>query len=244
MNTIRMPKGEVTLTDPPVELLRAIRSFLPLGAIRYVPPQEGADFGLVMKCGDRELIAVKQQSADCDEGQARTSFNAHSLLIAHSLTMYLRNGFSGLFLPCAYLRKKDNGQFESGIAYFGYPSPKGPETQIVPGEDAWDNDFGPGFTSMMLAFIRALKESSRQTGLTFARPIKPLGLYVVPALHLGQLGLGFMLVGPDIVCLKSDVAPVPDLSWIAIAETGISEVFHVPSAAAIIGENQLAIAKR
>ena len=120
MKTISTPQGEVVLNDPPVELLRAIRSFLPFGAIRYLPPQEGADFGIVMQCGDREVFGVKQQPVDCDEKQAQITFEANSILIAHSLAAYLKHGFSGLFMPCAYMRTKEGGRFESGIAYFGY----------------------------------------------------------------------------------------------------------------------------
>jgi hypothetical protein len=42
MNTVNTPQGEVQLLPPPVELLRAIRSFLPFGAFRYETPQNGA----------------------------------------------------------------------------------------------------------------------------------------------------------------------------------------------------------
>ena len=47
-----------------------------------------------------------------------------------------------MFLPCAYLRKKEGGRTESGIAYFGYPSARGHESQEYPYEPAYDDEFG------------------------------------------------------------------------------------------------------
>jgi hypothetical protein len=56
---------------------------------------------------------------------------------------------------------------------------------------------------MMVSFIRALQQSSRDTGITLFQPI---GLDVRPRLHLGSLGFGSMIVGPHIVCLKTRVS--------------------------------------
>jgi len=240
MKTISTPQGEIVLNDPPVELLRTIRSFLPFGAIRYLPPQEGADFGIVMQCGDREVFGVKQQPVDCDEKQAYTTFEANSILIAHSLVAYLKHGFSGLFMPCAYMRTKDGGRFESGIAYFGYPSPDGREVQKFPYDASYDGQFGHGFTTMMTSFIHALQQSSRATGISLAQPI---GLDVRNRLQLGSLSFGFMVVGPHIVCLKTHVAPDRDPTWTVLRITGVTEVFHIPSIPAGISEDQLSIAK-
>jgi hypothetical protein len=239
MNTVNTPQGEVKLLPPPVELLRAIRSFLPFGAFRYDPPQNGADYGIVMQCGDQEVYGVKQQPVPCDEKQGFFSFQAHSILIAHSIAGYLRNGFSGLLMPCAYIRKKDAGQVESGIAYIGAPSPHGREYQEFPDEGAYDRPFGHGFTTMMVSFIRELQQSSRDTGVTLFQPI---GLDVRPRLHIGSLGFGFMLVGPHIVCLKTLVSG-QDPVWTVIRGMGISEVFHIPSVPASIAESDLHTAK-
>lgn len=239
MNTVNTPQGEVKLLPPPVELLRAIRSFLPFGAVRYAAPQSGADFGIVMQCGDQEVFGVKQQPVPCDEQQGFVSFQAHSILIAHSLAEYLRNGFSGLLMPCAYIRKKEAGHVESGIAYFGFPSPHGRESQEFPYEAAYDRPFGHGFTTMMVSFIRALQQSSRDTGITLFQPI---GLDVRPRMHLGSLGFGFMLVGPHIVCLKTIVSE-QDPVWTVLRGTGLSEVFHIPSIPAGIPESDLHTAK-
>jgi hypothetical protein len=193
MNRVNTSRDDVQLPPPPVELLRAIRSFLPFGAFRYQTRQNGADYGIVMQCSDQEVYCVKQQPVPCDEKEGSISFQAHSILIAHSIAEYLRNGFSGLLMPCAYIRKKNAGQVESGIAYFGAPSPHGRESQEFPYQTAYDRPFGHGFTTMMISFIRALQQSSCDAGITLFRPI---GLDVRPRLHLVSLGFGFMLVGP------------------------------------------------
>jgi len=239
MKTVQTPQGEVRLLDPSVELLRAIRTFLPFGAVRYVPPQEGADFGLVMQCGPHEIYGVKQQPVDCDEPQSWVSYEANSILIAHSLASYRTLGFTGLFMPCAYIRNKDAGRCESGIAYFGFPSPRGRESLEYPWEPAYDRQFGQGFTTMMTGFIRSLQESSRDTGITLSQPI---GLDVCRRLQLGTLGFGFMVIGPHIICVKTLISE-RDPVWTVLRVTGVTEVFHVPSIPAAISEDELPAAK-
>lgn len=239
MNTVSTSQGEVKLLEPPIELLSTIRTFLPFGLIGYDPPQNGANFGIVMQCGDQEVYAVKQQPVPCDEQQGFASFQAHSILIAHSIAGYLSNGFSGLLMPCAYIRKKNAGQVESGIAYIGVPSPVGRESKKFPYEAAYDRHFGHGFTTMMVSFIRELQQSTRDTEIGLFQTI---GLDVRPRQHLESLGFGFMLVGPHIVCLKTVVSE-RDPVWTILRRTGISEVYHFPSVPAGIAESDLHIAK-
>jgi hypothetical protein len=236
---IKTPQGSVTLLEPTVELLRAIRSLLPFGALRFTKPERGATFGLVMQCGETELLAVKRQPVDCDERRSRISYVANSILIAHSLRAFLGHGFSGLFLPCAYLRQKPGGRFESGIAWFGYPSVHGHETQEYPFQPAWDGQFCHGFTQMMLSFLHALQESSEQTGITLPPAI---GLDVRRRTQLGSLGFGFMVIGPHVVCLRTAVSS-EDPAWTTLRSVGIAEVYHLPSIPMTINESQLAIAK-
>jgi hypothetical protein len=239
MKTINTPEGEVNLLPPPAELKRSIRSLLPFGAFRYETPANGADYGIVMQCGEREVYAVKQQPVPCDEDEGFVSYRMNSILIAHSIVGYLLNGFSGLLMPCAYIRKKDAGQVESGIAYIGAPSPQGRECQEFPFSGAYDPTFGHGFTTMMVHFIKALQQSSRDLDMPLFQSI---GLDVRPRLHLGLLGFGFMVVGPHIVCLKTQVSE-QDPVWSVLRGLGISEVFHLPSSPVGIDESDLSATK-
>jgi len=225
MKTINTQQGKINLLSPSTELLGVISSFLPFGLVGYEPPHNGADFGIVMQRGDKEAFGVKQQPVPCDEQQGYVLYQAHSILIAHSISEYLRNGFSGLLMPCAYIRQKDSGQVESGIAYFGAPSPQGRESREVSRETTYDRTFGHGFSAMMTAYIRTLSQSSDETGIQLYQTI---GLDIRPRSHFGALGFGFMVVGSNIVCLKTRVVE-QDPVWAVLRDTGISEVFHVPS---------------
>ncbi|MBI5846635.1 MAG: hypothetical protein HZB31_01535 [Nitrospirae bacterium] len=230
MKTVSTSKGEVKLFPPTVELLESIRSFLPFGIARYTSTYQGADFGLVIKRGEDELFAVKQQPIDYDEAQSNITRQANAILVAESLQSYLSHGFSGLFMPFAYRRTKDAGRFETGIAYFGAPSKQGRECLEYPFDAAYDRQFGHGFTTMMGTFIRALQQSSRDTGISLDRII---GLDVRSLLQLGSFSFGYMLVGPHVICLKTEVSE-RDPTWTILRSTGISEVFHIPSMAAVL----------
>lgn len=225
MKTINTQQGKINLLSPSAELLGVISSFLPFGLVGYEPPHNGANFGIVMQRGDQEAFGVKQQPVPCDEQQGYVLYQAHNILIAHSIAEYLRSEFSGLFMPCAYIRKKDAGQVESGIAYFGSPSPQARESREVSRGTTYDQKFGQGFTAMMTGFIRTLSQSSEETGIPLYQTI---GLDIRPRSHFGALGFGFMVLGSNVICLKTRVFE-QDPVWAALRETDISEVFHVPS---------------
>jgi len=188
-----------------------------------------------MQCGGNEVYFVKQQPVPCDEEQGFVSYEANSILIANSLASYLANGYTGLFMPCPYIRKKDAGQVESGIAYYGFPSPCGHESKDSPFGTMFDRDFGNGFTTMLVTFVHGLRNSSRDTGISLSDVI---GVDIRPRLHLGSLALSFMLVGPHIICLKTHVSE-RDFVWTVLRDTGITEVFHMPSVTAAINEASL-----
>jgi hypothetical protein len=240
MKKIATQFGEVTLLPPPPELLQAIRSCLPFGLIRNDPPEQGADYGLVMQCGTLELLGVRQQPEDAPYQQCLQAQEDNNILIAHSLAGYLQAGFSGLFLPCTYLTAKKRSLFQSGIAYFGCPSLTGREGHEFPFGSAFDGQFGHGFTVMVTEFMRALTQSSTATGIPLPPPV---GLNVRYRKQLGYLDFGFMLVGSQVVCLKTRINTVNDLSWTALRETGITSVFHLPCLPAVIEEAQLPLAK-
>ena len=239
MDTVATQFGEVTLLAPPPELVQAIRDFLPFGLIHNDPPEQGADYGLVMQCGELELLGVRQQPEDASYEQCLRAQEDNNILIAHSVAGYLKAGFSGLFLPCTYLTTKKRPLFQSGIAYFGYPSPHGRESHEFTFGSTFDGQFGHGFTVMATEFMRALTQSSAATGIPLP---PPKGLNVRYRRQLGYLEFGFLLVGSQVVCLKTRIAD-NDLAWTALRETGITTVFHLPCLPAAIEEAQLPLAK-
>lgn len=233
------PQGNVTLLEPPRDLLLFIRDLLPMGIMGIQPPKNGARFGIVMQCGVRELFAVKMQPVECSEEQSRTSYLANSLLIATAIKRYLSRGFGGLLIPCPYMRDKGAKGIEAGIAFFGFPCPEGREVHEYDAHGAFDGSFGHGFTAMMTGFIEDLQATSAETGITLFQAI---GLDPRPRLALGTIGFSFMLAGPHVVCLKTRVAE-EDPSWTMLRSTGIDRVYHMPSLPYAVSEEDLRIAK-
>lgn len=246
MRTIETPEGPFQLHGTPAELRLAIRSLLPFGAFRYAqPPGPGAENGLVMQCGRRELFAVKQQPADCDSESGIQFFQLNRLLIAHALVGYLRNGFTGLFLPVPYLRDNGPDRIESGIACFSFPAP---------GEDHADcrdvdrhpdlarlyaGQLGNVFSERIYRFIAKLAECAKEIGI----PLQPvIGLEVRPRSELGSIGFSFMAVDAHLVCLQTQVDG-DDPVWAVLRIAGVDEVVHLPSVPAAIEEHELAQAK-
>jgi hypothetical protein len=232
--------GEVQLLEPSADLIQAIRAITPFGMVHNEPPEQGADYGLVMQCGQLELFGVRQQAEPRPYQASLSKQYDHNILIAHSLAAYRQAGFAGLFLPCSYLTVRHRPLFESGIAYFGYPSPQGRECNEYPFGSTFDERFGYGFTTMMTEFMRALQQSSHTTGIPLPPPV---GLNVRYRSQLGYLDFGFMLVGSQVVCLKTHIMPETDLAWTALRETGITTVFHLPCLPAAIEAAQLPLAK-
>lgn len=238
MNTIETPKGRLVLTEPSVHLLRAIRDFFPFGVARFAAGQEGANYGIVMQCDETELFCIKQQPPDCTEDGARSWFPVNSWNIAQTLPRYMAKGFSGLYLPCVYLRKKgDVG--ECGFAHFIYPSATGIESQEFDYQPAFDREFGHGATIMFESFCREQQALAKETKL----PIQPtIDLDVRSRLAVGSLQLSFLCVGSAIVCLRTTIRE-DDPTWAILVDSGITEIPHMPSITMAIQKSDLAVTK-
>jgi hypothetical protein len=239
MNAVKTPQGPVELCPPEVAQLQALRELLPLGIVQYGEAQNGAKYGVVMKSGDHEAFAVKQQPVEVPVENARTCYMANSILIALSLRTYLESGFSGYMMPSAYMRNKGAKGVEAGIAYFGAPDPSGKEALDFPHDNAFDNQFGTGFTVMLTGSIRAIQAASKSSGITLQHPI---GLDLRPRSALETLGFGFLVHRSLIYCLKTQVRE-DDPAWTCLRSTGIEHVIHLPSVPAEIAPDELHIAK-
>jgi hypothetical protein len=240
MITIPTPQGDVRLLELPPGLEDAIRSLLPYGLARLVPREDDADYGIVMKCGEFEAKAVKQQPPDVSEGSGDLYFRANICLVAHALKTYLQLGFSGLLMPCAYRRAKPGARVEAGIAYFGAPSPSGREALEYPRDPRLDARFCTGFTTMIRGFMGALSSSIAVTGLPFQEVF--IGLEIRKRLELGVLCFGCLAIGPHLVCVKSNLNE-HDPTWLMLRSAGVTELFHMPSVPLEIRADQLTIAK-
>jgi hypothetical protein len=240
MKTIQTPEGEIRLLEPPVELLRAIRAYLPYGMVRLKPPAGQAEFGIVMQCGDFEVMAIKQQSVDLDPESGELQFRSNHVLIAAALKSYLQNGFKGLLMPVPYRREKPGGRIEAGFAYFGSPSPtQGP--LLEPQQRGfWADHFSEEFHSMIRRFIHALVEGAAATRLPIQEVI--IGLDVRKRMQLDAIILSFMVLGNNLICLRATIDE-REWTWSILRSAGITELYHLPSVSMAIRADELEKAK-
>jgi hypothetical protein len=235
---LNTPEGPIKITEPDDLYLASLRDALPLGLIGYQTPVHGAEYGIVIQCGEEPLWAIKQQGPDIPEDLLPTIHMQHSLLIAASIGHYLNAGFEGCLMPTLYFKKKPSG-IETGIAYFGAPAPSQMEPAALSPQTVFDSHLGHGFTAMTTRFIRELKHQSKQSGI----PLQPcIGLDPRPVTKLGTLVLGFLIHGQNVYCLKPAITESNPL-WTALRASAVTHLYDLPSLPAKITDAQFVLAK-
>ena len=226
MHIISTSSGNIELLSLSEEVIDLLAELSPFEIIIEENEQFEKEYGLVMKHGDSDVYCIKHQPPDCSREYVDQQSQANSYLINSSIPAYLEKGFSGCLMPCAYIRNKDQNSVECGIAYFGQPSSDGLETKN--GDinlDYYDEFFGKGFFNMVMEFIGCLSEISKETGVPLFTSI---GLDIRAREDLEGLILEFMIVGTHVICLKKNITE-EDPIWSHLAESGIHQVYHMPS---------------
>jgi hypothetical protein len=235
---LNTPQGAIEITEPEDLQLNSLRHALPFGLVRYQTPVHGAEYGIVIQCGEEPVWTIKQQGPDIPEDLLPTIHMQHSLLIAASIGHYLNAGFEGCLMPTLYFKKKPSG-IETGIAYFGSPAPSEMQPAALSPQTVFDSQLGHGFTAMTTRFIRELKHQSKQSRI----PLQPcIGLDPRPITKLGTLILGFLIHGQNVYCLKPAITESNPL-WTALRSSGVTQLHDLPSIPAKITESQLTLAK-
>ena len=237
---IETPKGTVQILEPDLGILRSIRDLMPFGALQFTEAQNDARYGLVMQCDQQEVFCIKQQPVELDRQGAEQWMQIQHWMIAEAYCRYIKHGFSGAYLASAYLRQRDNGLWEPGVAHFVFPSPTGMESQEFPFEHAFDNQFGHGATTMFRHFAQDLMAAFKESKL---QPPNYFGLDVRPRSHLQRLGMYFMAVGQHVVCLRPNLHEKQDAAWAIFASRGVDRIYHLPSVPMTISRDDLKIAK-
>jgi hypothetical protein len=237
---IKTPQGIVQILEPGQGLLRGIRDQLPFGLLQFAEPQNGARYGLVMQCGEDEVFCLKQQPVELDRDGAEQWMQIQHWMIAAAYCRYIKHGFSGAYLAAPYLRQRDNGLWEPGVAHFVFPSPTGIESQEFPFEHAYDDQFGHGATTMFTHFAREFMTSFKESDI---QPPRYFAMDVRPRSHLQNLGMYVMIVGGHVVCLRPSLRGNEDEAWTIFAACGVDRIYHLPSLPLTISPDDLKITK-
>ena len=231
MQSISTQSGKIELLPLSEEVIGLLAKLSPFEIVIEESEQFEKEYGLVMKHGDSDVYCIKHQPPDCSKEYVDQQTQANCYLINNSIPAYLEKGFSGCLMPCAYIRNKDENSVECGIAYFGQPSSDGLESK---NDDFnlgyYDKYFGKGFFNMVKEFLICLSVNSKETGVPLFTSI---GLDIRAREHLEGLILEFMIVGNHVICLKKNITE-EDSAWSLLAQSGIHQVYHMPSKSAWI----------
>lgn len=214
-------QGTIAFRRCTADIVAALRSRWPMGLFH---DQSQQLYGLVFQVGDREMMAAKAQSPDIPEEHRTGSMALCRFRIAAALPRYMRRGHAGITLPCVYMREKQQGQVEVGIAIFVSPgenAPQDPEAARM----GFDQAMGAGAGVMILDFLGDLTESGRERGL----PTHPLiGVDLRARLALGTIVFDTMLLGTEVLSLKRRVDS-DDPLWEMLAGEGVTSIWMLPS---------------
>ncbi len=243
---IQTPNGSVEIYEPTTEMIERLKSVLPYGLMLLDQPLDGAEFGIVMQCGDKELSCMRIKPLECEYDLAVELFNAHNYLIISSYCKYIHKGFSGAYLASSYLNQRDNNQWEAGVANFIFPYEISSESKrwrkIFSKKQLLDDQYGQGATKMFDEFIKSFTEE--HTNLDLAQFFgKYIGIGTRPRSHLQGLAMWFMVLDSEIICLRANLREQEDSTWGFLAQQGITRVYHLPAAPMTIEESDLNSAK-
>jgi hypothetical protein len=226
MHTIQTNKGSVELFEPNKEIIRRLNELMPYGVSRLNQVVGGANYGIIMKCGEQEVVCLKQQPLEIERKDAERQFQLHHFMIVEAYCRYLKNEFLGAYLAAPYLRQRNNGLWESGVSHFIFPQKSNKETLEKSLRTAYDNQLGNGATEMLFCFVECFKKSFSEANIMMPQYF---GLDMRTRSHLQGLAMNFMVLDSQIICLRSNLREKEDVAWTILASKNICKICHLPS---------------
>ncbi len=221
---LHTPHGDILFRATSEEAFERLARTWPNG-IFPLPDGAPAPFGIPFQKGEVKVSGVKLQGPDSPKDGAELQLRIHQITLAGSLCEYLAAGFSGVLIPCAYLKPKGNERFETGMAFFAAPAPGGKELEVAPKLPHIDDELGAGTCNMVFTMTPCVPKCAERLHLP-----KPtvIGVDVRPRLQMGSVQLDFLVSGPDLFCLKKSAHP-DDPIWKVLIESSVKEGFSLPS---------------
>lgn len=236
---IKTPRGLIEISKVSEEKLKRIQSLLTYGVLPLSETFRGANYGIVMKCGEQEVLCLKQQPKEMEKSRAYNLLGSHSLMIVDAYCGYIKRGFKGAYLASPYLRQRSNGLWESGISHFIFPDKEDTAFSKEASSLYYDSVWGNGATNMFFAFYECFKHSFKSINIPM--PIY-FGFDIRPHSHLQSLAMNFMVVDDEVFCLRENLVE-NDTAWLLLADVGIKKVYHLPSIPHEIDETDLQLSK-
>ena len=201
MTTIKTTKGVIEISTTPPALLKELQALLPYGVYPFEHKLRDADYGFVMQCDDKEVHCIKLQPIELEPQQAQEQFLIQHHMIMKAYCSYIKMGFSGVYLATPYLKPKEKGLYEAGIAHFIFPD--GDSSQLTsPLNRAYDADLGAGASALFFGFMECYKKAFKDNKLTIPQYF---GIDIRPRSHLNSMAMYFMVKDAQLICLRANL---------------------------------------
>ena len=233
IKTINTQYGSISVSDLDKSLLKELQARLTYGFYPFGKEFQGSRYGFVVRCGEKEIPCLKQQTVDTSKDMAEQLFTIHSCLILETYCKLRERNLDMIYYATPYIKDKQNGKYESGIAHFIFPGDCRPEASSKLYDGALGNGATGLFTSFMEIFGSLFDDNFN---------IQYIGVDLRTRSQLGSLSSGFMLYGDRIIFHGSQIRE-DDIRFELLAKLGITEVIHAPSMPMTISPNQLKEAK-
>ena len=230
---IQTKHGDILLKDLSDELLRVLQNRLTYGFYPYEKDFNGYRYGFVVNCGTEEIYCIKQQPVEMPKDTAYSLVSLHMCQILETYCQLKDTGQDMVYYATPYIKEKNNGEYESGIAHFIFPGTDSPNTAHF----AYDGAMGVGATGCFMAFMEIFKNITKNDV-----KIPYIGLDLRTCSQLGGFISGFMLY-KDIFIYHGIQISENDFRFNLLAKHGVKEVVYAPSMPMSITPEQLNEAK-